>query len=57
MRPPATFAVRVAADRATRDRMTLAVRVRRPVETLAGPARKSVAVGSQSGLQPKVSRG
>ena len=57
MRPPATFAVRVAADRAARDRMTLAVRVRRPVETVAGPARPSVAAGSQSGLQPKVSRG
>ena len=57
MRPPAIFALRVAVDRATRDRMTLSVRVRRPVETRAGPARKSVAVGSQSGLQPKVSRG
>lgn len=56
MRPPASFAVRVAADRATRDRMTLAVRVRRPVEARETPGRAPAAAGSQSGSQPKVNR-
>lgn len=52
MRPPATFAVRVAADRATRDRMTpLAIRVRRPVDTLEAPGRASIAAPVPDGKE------
>lgn len=38
MRPPAIFALRVAVDRATRDRMTLGNALRGPVAARPGEA-------------------
>ena len=57
MRPPAIFALRVAVDRAARDRMTFRNAPRGPVATRPGEAGPRPSPSSPRGLQPKVNRG
>ena len=57
MRPPANFALRVAVDRAARDRMTFRNAPRGPVAARPGEAGPRPSPSSPRGLQPKVNRG